>query len=254
MLRIFHKIRRQLFKEKKVGRYLLYALGEIVLIVIGILIAITIDNNNEERKIKIMEQAYLIGLKSEFEQSKIKLQTLIDVNRQNYEDSKQIADYISSASFPDEKELSILMFNAFSFEIAYNPNNSMLNEVISTGYLKNITNQELRSELASWESVIQGIHRQEATLREHRESVLALFRSENGSIRTILDQSGVSENEMGLQESAQIHSNMEVIKSLEFENNLLPYLLTGINTENNHYLPLMQRINRILLLIEEEIQ
>lgn len=254
MLRIFHKIRLQLFKENKVGRYLLYALGEIVLIVIGILIAITIDNNNEERKIRRMEQAYLIGLKSEFEQSKNKLQTLIEVNRQNYLDSKQIADYISSGSYPNENELSKLIFNALSFEIAYNPNNSMLNEVISTGYLKNITNQELRSELASWESVIQGIHRQEATLREQREQVLYLFRSQNGSIRTILDQSGISESEMGLQKSAKKHSNMQVIKSQKFENNLLPYLLTGINTENNHYLPLMQRIKRILFLIEEEIE
>lgn len=253
MLRIFHKIRHQLFSQNKVGRYLLYALGEIVLIVIGILIAITIDNNNEERKIRRMEQAYLVGLKSEFEQSRRKLLTLIDVNRNSYEDARKVANYILDDKLPDEKELSVLLFNAFSFEIAYNPNNSLLNEVISTGYLKNIRNQQLRQELAAWESVIQGIHRQEATMREQREKALDLFRSEAGSIRTILDQSGVSESQMGMRPNKLPASNLEVIKSREFENQLLPYVLTGMNTEYNHYIPLLARINRILELIDEEI-
>jgi len=253
MLRLFHKIRRQLFSENKVGRYLLYALGEIILIVIGILIAITIDNNNEERKIRKMEQAYLVGLKSEFEQSRRKLQTLIEVNRDSYADARKIANYISSGTFPEEKELSVLLFNAVSFEIAYNPNNSLLNEVISTGYLKNIRSQELRQELAAWESVIQGIHRQEATMREQREKILDLFRNDQGSIRTILDQSGISEQQMGMPASGKAVSNLPVIKSRTFENNLLPYVLTGMNTEQNHYIPLLERINRILQLIDEEI-
>lgn len=253
MLRIFHKIRRQLFSENKVGRYLLYAMGEIVLIVIGILIAITIDNNNEERKIRRLEQTYLVGLKSEFEQSRRKLQTLIDVNRNSYEDARKVASYISGGTFPDETELSVLLFTAFSYEIAYNPNNSLLSEVISTGYLKNIRNQQLRQELAAWESVIQGIHRQEATMREQREKALDLFRGADGSIRTILDQSGVSESQMGMQPHENAASNLKVLKSREFENQLLPYVLTGMNTENNHYIPLLARINLILQLIDEEI-
>jgi len=253
MLHLFHKIRRQLFSENKMGRYLLYAIGEIVLIVIGILIAIAIDNNNEERKIQKMEQVYLLGLKNEFEQSRIKLQTLIEFNRNSYEDARMIAGYITSGKFPDEAELSVLLFNAISYEIAYNPNNSLLNEVISTGYLKNFRNAQLRQELAAWESVIQGIHRQEATMREQREKMLDLFRTDEGSIRTILDLSGVSENEIGLEKCKTTESNLKILRSKAFENNLLPYVLTAINTENNHYIPLLERINNILQLLDGDI-
>ncbi len=50
MITFLRKIRRSLLRENKVSKYLLYALGEIVLVVIGILIALQINNWNEERK------------------------------------------------------------------------------------------------------------------------------------------------------------------------------------------------------------
>jgi len=253
MLRFFRKIRLKLFRENKVTHYLLYALGEIILIVIGILIAMEIGNWNEQRKIRQLELVYLHGLHSEFEQSRAKLQTLIEVNRNVYEDAKRIADYITNEDFPEEQHLSILIFNAFSYEQAYNPNNSLLNEIISAGYLKNITNPELRQELSSWESVIQGIHRQEETLREQREKVLDLFRKEEGSMRTVLEQTNVIDQQMGLVKSKRQDSNLSLIHSREFENNLLPYILTGIMMESEHYNPLLYRINKILELIEKEI-
>ena len=49
MLKFFRKIRQKLFSEGKLKNYLLYAIGEIVLIVIGILIALQINNWNLER-------------------------------------------------------------------------------------------------------------------------------------------------------------------------------------------------------------
>lgn len=49
MLRFFRQIRQRLLTENKFNRYLLYAFGEILLVVLGILIAIQIDNWNEER-------------------------------------------------------------------------------------------------------------------------------------------------------------------------------------------------------------
>ncbi|HPF51535.1 MAG TPA: DUF6090 family protein [Draconibacterium sp.] len=254
MLRLFRKIRLKLFRENKVSHYMLYALGEIILIVIGILIAMEIGNWNEQRKIRQLELVYLQGLQSEFEQSLNKLQTLIEVNKSVYEDAKKIADYITTGYFPEEQHLSILIFNAFSREQAYNPNNSLLNEIISAGYLKNITNPELRRELSSWESVIQGIHRQEATLREQRELVLDIFRKDTGSMRTVLEQANIIDQQMGLKKSKNQDSNLNLITSREFENNLLPYILTGMMMESEHYKPLLDRINRILQLLEEEIK
>lgn len=50
MIKFFRKIRQKLLNKNKIGKYLLYAIGEIILVVIGILIALQINNWNEERK------------------------------------------------------------------------------------------------------------------------------------------------------------------------------------------------------------
>ncbi len=50
MLRFFRKLRQRLLNENKFSRYLFYALGEIMLVVIGILVALQVDNWNEDRK------------------------------------------------------------------------------------------------------------------------------------------------------------------------------------------------------------
>ena len=50
MIKFFRKIRYQLLGEGKTGKYLKYAIGEIVLVVIGVLIALSINNWNEHKK------------------------------------------------------------------------------------------------------------------------------------------------------------------------------------------------------------
>lgn len=47
MIKFFRKIRQRMFTENKFGKYLIYAIGEIILVVIGILIALQINNWNE---------------------------------------------------------------------------------------------------------------------------------------------------------------------------------------------------------------
>jgi len=55
MIKIFRHIRQQMIKENKVFKYALYAIGEILLVVIGILIALQINNNNEAKKSRAFE-------------------------------------------------------------------------------------------------------------------------------------------------------------------------------------------------------
>ena len=59
MIKFFRKIRQKLLSENKFRKYLTYAIGEIVLVVIGILIALQINNWNENRKIKQSGKEYL---------------------------------------------------------------------------------------------------------------------------------------------------------------------------------------------------
>lgn len=255
MISFFRSFRKDLAGSNKIRKYLPYAAGEVFLIVLGILIALALNNWNQHRIIKQKEQFYLEGLKSEFQLSKLKLQKLMEVNRLNYQESQKLADYIRNEySITDEKELSKLLFNSFSYEIAYNPNNSLLNELINSGGLEDISNPELRMYLINWESMIQSIHRQEASLRSQRERVLDIFRTEAGSIRTILDHVNGIDEKSEVSKDPEYTSNFELIKSLEFENNLLIFLLTGKTMESTHYQPLHEKIDTILKLIDQELK
>ena len=55
MIKFFRKIRQNLLSDGRTGKYLKYAVGEIVLVVIGILIALQINNWNEHRKLKLKD-------------------------------------------------------------------------------------------------------------------------------------------------------------------------------------------------------
>ena len=66
MLRFFRHIRQRLLTENRFSKYLLYAVGEIILVVIGILIALQINNWNEDRKMRQSERQILLSLSDDF--------------------------------------------------------------------------------------------------------------------------------------------------------------------------------------------
>ncbi|MBD0851792.1 DUF6090 family protein [Maribacter arenosus] len=261
MIKFFRRIRQQLLTENKpalpagrFSKYLIYAIGEIILVVIGILIALAINNSNQNRVTKEKEQIYLAGLKNEFETSRLKLIQLIEVNRQNYEGAKEIMGHMFMDTVSiTEVQFSKLLFGSFASDIAFNPNNSLLNEMINSGSLKDISNTELRKQLTNWISTLEDIARQENELGVHREKVVDIIRINENSIRTIMDLSGVSQ-ELGLPMANVKMSNLKLLESTEFENNMLIFILTSYSTEKNHYNPLMHHLNYILQLIEAEIK
>jgi len=254
MLKFFRKIRQKLIVEKKLSSYFFYAIGEIILVVIGILIALAINNSNLNRIKRDKEQIYLAGLRNEFETSRLKLIELMEVNRQSYQGAKIIVEFISNNKKPPtEKQFSELLVNAFSFDIAFNPNNSLLNEMINSGSLKDITNPQLRIKLTNWISTLEDIAKQEAELSVQREKVVDMLRTNENSIRTIFDLTGVS-SEIGLTEDKKHTSNLDLLESSEFENNILLFILTSYATESTHYEPLMKDLEIILEQIIQEIK
>ena len=67
MLPFFRKLRKSLLAENRMTRYLLYALGEILLVVIGILLALQVNNWNEERKFRAQQAGLLTDLTKDLE-------------------------------------------------------------------------------------------------------------------------------------------------------------------------------------------
>ncbi|MFD2586661.1 DUF6090 family protein [Croceitalea marina] len=84
MINFFRKIRQNLLSQNKFSKYLLYAFGEILLVVIGILIALQINNWNEHKKQKVQEITLLKQLKSDLVENQREIEELkerIEINR-----------------------------------------------------------------------------------------------------------------------------------------------------------------------------
>ena len=80
MIKFFRKIRQKLVTENKFSKYLIYAVGEIVLVVIGILIALQINNWNENQKKNKLKVLYKISLINDLSLDTLKLNELIIKN------------------------------------------------------------------------------------------------------------------------------------------------------------------------------
>jgi len=114
MIKFFRRIRHNLLKEKRFGSYLTYAVGEVILVVVGILLALQFNNWNIQSENAKKERWYLINIVEDIEYQK---GDLLDLKK-NYEESitigKQILkEYNDLGSFARldslNERLSVLM-------------------------------------------------------------------------------------------------------------------------------------------------
>jgi len=148
MIRLFRKIRQQLLSEYNYSIYLLYAGGEIILVVIGILIAFQIDNWNEKRKTEVLEIQFLIRLEKDL------ISDSIYFNRR-IKDSENLIKgyyiYIHEAynEQKDDGEFKVLVDNLRWNSENFISQNSTYLELQSTGQLNIIKNEELKEKIIS---------------------------------------------------------------------------------------------------------
>ncbi|MBT8300632.1 MAG: hypothetical protein KJO63_04830 [Maribacter sp.] len=98
MIKFFRRIRQNLLSAGKTGKYLKYAIGEIILVVIGILIALQINNWNEARKQNLRELALLKELKADLIFSIEEIDTVSFYNLENVKAYEQIRLHILNDS------------------------------------------------------------------------------------------------------------------------------------------------------------
>lgn len=129
MLRFFRQIRQRLLTDNKFSKYLLYAVGEILLVVIGILIALQVDNWNEEQKQRIEEQKLISALIEEVANN-------IDSLTKNLNTSQFIADQTSAFIEKSASgKITIVRGSRIPSLFGYTTNrteSSILNEVLGT--------------------------------------------------------------------------------------------------------------------------
>ncbi|PTM08541.1 MAG: hypothetical protein DA407_07815, partial [Bacteroidetes bacterium] len=97
MIKFFRKIRQKLVTENKFSKYLLYAIGEIVLVVIGILIALQLNNLNEIDKVKDTEILYLNALHDEFSNNLIEVERVMKLNAEGLAYANALLDKMGTS-------------------------------------------------------------------------------------------------------------------------------------------------------------
>ncbi|WP_445749231.1 DUF6090 family protein [Polaribacter sp.] len=167
MLKFFRKIRQRLLSENKFNRYLIYAIGEIVLVVIGILIALQINNWNEARKADLSEYKALVALKNEFEQNIDRFQKIIQKRDSAQTDLRSYFDIITNDSIPLDEKVKAKTVSYFGG--TWGVQNTVLNGLVNSGAIENIKNDTLKTLLASWPNFIQRWKDEEETWRRLNE-------------------------------------------------------------------------------------
>lgn len=154
MIKFFRKIRQKTLTENKFGKYMTYAIGEIVLVVIGILIALAINNwkelNNEKKNATILAESLLADLVKD-------TSALNNAIKFNTKKEEAIINFISLIHLPKEswnttefyKGMSTT-FTTFPFE----PTDGTYSQLKSTGSLK-LFNQDLVNKLNEYDNQVK---------------------------------------------------------------------------------------------------
>jgi len=153
MLLLLRKIRQKLMQKNKFTTYLLYAIGEIVLVVIGILIAVSLNNWNQTRKERQQEKFILSQLKKEIAANAKYIAVDIQNNTRSLNSAIAMVKVLQDKQLEQQPALvDSLMAGIYAIS-GFDPITGFINDVINTGKLEIITDDSIRSQLANWEYV-----------------------------------------------------------------------------------------------------
>ena len=95
MIKFFRNVRKNLLNQGKTANYLKYAIGEIALVVIGILIALQVNNWNIDRVDRKSEQKYLKNIKEDLEKDLVNLSYLINFRKERIKGDGKLIEQIN---------------------------------------------------------------------------------------------------------------------------------------------------------------
>lgn len=158
MIKFFRNIRKKLAAENKSiirnTNYFKYAIGEIVLVVVGILIALQVNNLNQERK--DFKEGRLI--KQNINEEFIINQELLKESRKLSEEALSSGKLLVSLVGADRSELDGFkldsLFNSSLMAEAYLPTSNSLQDIMQSGRMNLLNNTELKNTILSWNAAL----------------------------------------------------------------------------------------------------
>ena len=171
MRRIFSKIRHRLLENKKLSEYLLYAVGEILLVVVGILLALQIDNQNDLRKDREKEVHYLANIKTDLQINLEEMDRYLADRTESIAAAKRII-----AHFEGEPVTDYSAFNADGVQVydwkRFWQNDNTFQELVNSGNLALISNDAIKKSLMDIELLYKIMKSEEDHYRFDTETLI----------------------------------------------------------------------------------
>jgi len=138
--------------ENKIGTYLKYATGEIILVVIGILIALQINNWNEDRKNKITEADYYCRILEDFELNDQLINQNYELTAKRIKLTKELLKDLNN--IPNDRSVILNKFVAALRHDVSAPSNITFEDLTSSGQLKLLTDIKLKNRLIEYSTFL----------------------------------------------------------------------------------------------------
>ena len=171
MLPFFRRIRKNLADENQILKYSRYAIGEIVLVVIGILIALQINNWNEDQKSRKKELTYLENIRADLLMNIDELNTFIDSRNSCIASCDVLLDF-----YNENKELDLQDFNSNALNVMiwfpFIQHDNTYQELLNSGNLAMISNKDIKTGLQDMQVGFSNVAFIEGEMHQDFESYL----------------------------------------------------------------------------------
>jgi hypothetical protein len=171
MFRIFRRIRRDILASPRANRYLLYAAGELLLVIVGILIALQINNWNEERLERNQIREYALNLSAALERDMEMLPPVDMQIRASIRQAELRADYLRERTVEEMDNAELFFLTTLIGYRSYGWNRAALEQLKSAGGLRQMRNKDLVERISDYDALAQHL---DQDYREDEESARAI--------------------------------------------------------------------------------
>ncbi len=239
-MKIFRQFRIKNILSKRFTPYLLYAIGEIVLIILGILIALKINTWNEENKLRNEESTLLSNLAAEYEVNLDKLQRIQDINSAMFQSTLQLKELIGKpGDIIRQHNIDSLLY--ISILIAdFQPNQFILSQMKTTDKMQIIRSEILKRLLYDWENELNVKTEAFNMWNTYFMNSLIPFLDEHASVRN-MDYYG---NYKWSKKTPLQNNTNELFSLLAFDNRLENHMfcLNAFSESINHQMEIAETI------------
>ena len=184
MIKFFRKLRHQQINDGKTSNYLKYAIGEIVLVVVGILIALQINNWNHDRQDKISELNFYLNFKEQLAEDIYEIKGNIIYNDSYMERFEYAVQIIESNDRSRLDSLSQIAVNLTKYSDVGRQSN-IYETLVNSGQIKLLNNTDIIEEIRKLEELYIYINKMEEIHREIILKEVATSISDNFKLLTL---------------------------------------------------------------------